>query len=96
MSYGQLLWSGFLLFHAHIEEVVRMSIKGILESLIGKYVTVSMESGSSIIDIISETLKTHQTIVSVNNDVLKVMCDARYGKWEEYYNIQHIRSITIR
>ena len=55
-----------------------------------------MESGSSIIDIISETLKTHQTIVSVNNDVLKVMCDARKGKWEEYYNIQHIRSITIR
>ena len=73
-----------------------MSIKGILESLIGKYVTVSMESGSSIIDIISETLKTHQTIVSVNNDVLKVICDARDGKWEEYYNIQHIRSITIR
>jgi len=59
-----------------------MSIKGILESLIGKYVTVSMESGSSIIDIISETLKTHQTIVSVNNDVIKVICDARDGKWK--------------
>jgi len=55
-----------------------------------------MESGSSPIDIISETLKTYQTIISVNNDVLKVMCYARDGKWEEYYNIQHIRSITIR
>jgi hypothetical protein len=73
-----------------------MSIKEILKSLIGKNVTVSMVSGNSVIDITSETAKTHQTIVSVDNDVLKVICNARDGSWEEYYSIRHIRSITIR
>jgi hypothetical protein len=73
-----------------------MSIKEILESMVGKDVMVSMGSGNSVIDIISETSNTYQTIVSVDNDLLKVMCAARDRSWEEYYSIRHIRSITIR
>jgi hypothetical protein len=73
-----------------------MSIKEILESMVGKGVSVSMGSGTSVIDIISETSKSYQTIVSVDNDLFKVMCTAREKIWEEYYSIRHIRSITIR
>jgi len=73
-----------------------MSIKEILESMVGKDVMVSMGSGNSVIDIISETSNAYQTIVSVDNDLLKVMCTARDRGWEEYFSIRHIRSITIR